>query len=517
MIFTEQDIQQIESKGLTLDKVNSQIQLFQTGIPFVNLSSTATVNHGILNISEAEKKRYTEFFDVKRDTISILKFVPASGAATRMFKTLFKFADQYNPDKERLNSFINREKELSLSIFFVGIEKLPFYDIVLKEMETQFPDYASMSNDKQKHLFVKTMLEEDKLNYGFFPKGLLPFHEYKDHIATAFEEHLFEASLYASSNDKANLHFTISEKHSHKFDEEFKRIQNIVERKTNTTFNISFSYQKESTDTIAVNTKNEPFRDDKGQLIFRPSGHGALLENLNDLDADIIFIKNIDNVVVFKYEQEVAEYKKMLAGILLETQEQAFKYLNQLETRNVNEEERISIAEFLSQKLNVIISSEFEKYSSKYQIDYLFEKLNRPIRVCGMVKNEGEPGGGPFWVKSESGQISLQIVESAQINKKNKQQKDVFKNATHFNPVDLVCGIKNYKGEKFDLNQYIDQKTAFITMKTKVGKDLKALELPGLWNGSMASWNTIFVEVPLITFNPVKEVTDLLKPTHQIK
>jgi len=293
-------------------------------------------------------------------------------------------------------------------------------------------------------------------------------------------------------------------------------ISSIVEKKTNTKFNISFSYQKESTDTIAVTTKNELFREEDGSLLFRPSGHGALLENLNDLNADVIFIKNIDNVVVINLEKEVGQYKKMLAGVLLKVQEQAFIYQKDLDNKDVNEEDLINIAQFLSNKMNITISSEFEKYSTKYQIEYLAEKLNRPIRVCGMVKNEGEPGGGPFWVKEENGNISLQIVESAQIDKKNKLQKDILKKATHFNPVDLVCGIKNYKGETFDLTKFVDPKTAFITIKTKVGKDIKALELPGLWNGSMANWNSIFVEVPLLTFNPVKTVNDLLKPQHQI-
>ena len=364
--------------------------------------------------------------------------------------------------------------------------------------------------------FIKTMLDEDRLNYSFHPKGLIPFHKYKEHVSTAFKEHLFEAALYASSNNKASLHFTISEKYKHEFDEEFKYIEEYVEIKTKTKFNITFSYQKESTDTVAVTSDNEPFRDTDGSLLFRPSGHGALLENLNALDADIIFIKNIDNVVVFKYEEEVAQYKKMLAGILLEIQEQAFKYLQQLENQKLHEDELLTIAQFLTHKMNVSISSEFEKYATNYKIEYLTEKLNRPIRVCGMVKNEGEPGGGPYWVKEESSNVSLQIVESAQIDKKNKHQKGILKNATHFNPVDLVCGLKNYKGEAFDLNKFVNSKTAFISMKTKIGKDLKALELPGLWNGSMANWNTIFVEVPLITFNPVKTVNDLLKAAHQI-
>ncbi|MCF6294544.1 MAG: DUF4301 family protein [Flavobacteriaceae bacterium] len=516
MSFTEKDIKQIKKKGLTIEKVNAQIQLFKTGFPLINLKERATIGNGILKLNKKEKEEYITYFNGKRDTTSMLKFVPASGAATRMFKFLFSFIKEYNADKESINSYINRKKATELSIFIIGLKYLPFYYKVKQQLYKDFKDFDSLSNNKQIELFIKMMLQKSKLNYGDFPKGLLPFHQYRNHIATAFEEHLFEAAYYASSNNKANLHFTISEKHNHKFDDEFKRIEEIVEKKTNTAFNISFSYQKESTDTIAVTTKNIPFREEDGSLLFRPSGHGALLENLNDLDADVIFVKNIDNVAVFNFEEEVGQYKKMLAGILLKIQEQAFKYQKDLDNKDVNEEELINIAQFLSDKMNVTISSEFEKYSTKYQIEYLAEKLNRPIRVCGMVKNEGEPGGGPFWVKEENGNISLQIVESAQIDKKNKLQKDILKNATHFNPVDLVCGIKNYKGEIFNLTKFVDSKTAFITMKTKVGKDIKALELPGLWNGSMANWNSIFVEVPLITFNPVKTVNDLLKPQHQI-
>jgi len=516
-MFSDKDINQIKQKGLTVEKVCSQIELFKTGLPFVNLQSAATINHGILKLSDEEKEAFIQLFDAKRNDYSILKFVPASGAATRMFKSFFSFIEDYNPDQETVNAYINRTKEALLAVFFVGLEKLPFYRIVLDKIEKIYPEYHSSSTDKQRYMFVKTMLDEDKLNYGFFPKGLLPFHLYKEHTATAFEEHLFEAALYASANNKAVLHYTISEKYKDIFDDEFKKIQTIVERKTNTKFEISFSYQKEATDTIAVTEYNEPFRAEDNSLLFRPSGHGALLSNLGDLDADIIFIKNIDNVVVFKYEDEVSEYKKMLAGILIQLQDKAFRYLKKLESQDISQADLVEIAKFLTNKMNVVISSEFEKYANEYQIKYLTEKLNRPIRVCGMVKNEGEPGGGPFWVKDESGQVSLQIVESAQISKKDKKQKEILKNATHFNPVDLVCGTKDYKGNRFNLEQFVDHKTAFITMKTKTGKDLKALELPGLWNGSMAYWNTIFVEVPLITFNPVKTVTDLLKPTHQVK
>lgn len=515
MQFTEDQLDQIKRKGLSLEKVNKQIDLFKQGLPFVNINSAATIGHGILQFEESQKNNLIKGYDSKRDDISILKFVPASGAATRMFKFLFEFLEDYDLNKESINSYINRKKETRLSIFFIGLKHFPFYYKVKQQLYKGNTDFDKLSVNEQLLLFSKMMLDDNELNYGNYPKGLLPFHQYRDHVATAFEEHLFEAALYASSNKKADLHFTISEKHKNKFDEEFKRIEEIVERKTNTNFEISFSYQKEATDTIALTPENEPYVEDDGHLLFRPAGHGALIENLNDLDADIIFIKNIDNVVVFKFEQEVAQYKKMLAGKLLELQEKAFKYLRELESDQHSEQSLLNIAQFLSEEMNVVFSHEFEKYSKKFQREYLINKLNRPIRVCGMVKNEGEPGGGPFWVKDESGNISLQIVESAQIDKKNRHQKNLLKSATHFNPVDLVCGIKDYKGNKFDLTKFVDPKTAFITMKTKVGKNIKALELPGLWNGSMADWNTIFIEVPLVTFNPVKTVNDLLKAPHQ--
>ena len=515
MKFSDKDIEQITERGLTVNKVRSQIELLRKGVPYVDIKRAATINDGILQLNDKERDHMITRFEKKRNDLSIVKFVPASGAATRMFKMLFNFLDEYDPKKETINSYINKHKKKELSVFLVGLEKLPFFEEVVSKLHKVMPNFNDLSYDQQRYEFVKIMLDEEHLNYSYYPKGLLPFHRYKDNVSTAFEEHLFEAALYASSNGVANLHFTISEKHADKFDEEFRFIEEDVEERTNTTFNISFSHQKRATDTIAVKSNNDPFRDTDGSLMFRPSGHGALIENLNDIDADIVFIKNIDNVVVKEYKEEVANYKKMLAGVLLDIQEQTFSYLNALDNET-GEEILLEIAQFLSDKLSVDISEEFEKYSKKYQVEYLRKKLNRPIRVCGMVKNEGEPGGGPFWVKDESANISLQIVESAQIDKKNNQQKDILKNATHFNPVDLVCGIKNYKGELFDLKKYVDPKAVFIAMKTKTGKNLKALELPGLWNGGMAYWNTIFVEVPLTTFNPVKTVNDLLKAPHQI-
>lgn len=516
MNFTLKHIDQIKGRGLTEEEINQQLMLFKTGLPHINLKSAANIGDGICELSKEEKRIYVEHYNAKRDTLAIMKFIPASGAATRMFRFLFQFMERYDPYKESINSYINRNKASELSLFLVGLEKLPFFGIVIETMKKDNINYDTLSNDGKMLNFIKTLLESDKLNYSFFPKGVLPFHKYHDHIATAFEEHLFESASYASSNKVANLHFTISKKHKPIFDAEFKRIQNKVEQKTDIKFNIAFSCQKESTDTIAVRKNNEPFINDDGSLFFRPSGHGALLSNLNVLDADVIFMKNIDNVVVYEYKKEVAEHKKILAGVLLKTQEKAFGFLKDLQGKTLTEDGLIEIARFLRTQLNVVISQEFEKYSLKYQIEYLKGKLNRPIRVCGMVKNEGEPGGGPFWVKDESGTVSLQIVESAQIDKSNKYQIEILKNATHFNPVDLVCGIKDYKGNVFDLSKFVDAQSGFITNKTISGKEIKAMELPGLWNGSMANWNTIFVEVPLVTFNPVKTVTDLLKPTHQV-
>ncbi|WP_268224910.1 DUF4301 family protein [Sinomicrobium oceani] len=516
-MFTEKDHQLLREKGITEKVVMQQIEIFKEGIPYVNLLESATVNNGITSVSEAEKQRLISDYDTKKDSLDVMKFVPASGAATRMFRALFRFVENFNPERDTFNTYINREKAEAMQTFFIGVEKLPFYDEVMQRLRQKDEGFDRLSDDRQKYLFVKEMLSEDGFDYGSFPKGLLPFHKYKTHSATAFEEHLYEAALYNVSNGVAKLHFTISDQHASKFDSEFNRIEDYVEEKSGAAFHISFSFQKKSTDTIAVTPDDKPFRNEDGSLLFRPAGHGALVENLNDQNADIIFIKNIDNVVVYRYKHEMANYKKMLAGILLQCQEKVFAYARMLNEEQVSEEQINEIKDFLHEKLNTLTAPDFYKYTREYQVEHLMEKLNRPIRVCGMVRNEGDPGGGPFWIKDEDGKVSLQIIESAQIDKSSRRQMKILNGATHFNPVDIVCGVKNYKGEKYHLPDFVNLKQAFITSKTKEGKELKALERPGLWNGGMAFWNTVFVEVPLITFNPVKTVNDLLKPAHQVK
>ncbi|MFN3138587.1 MAG: DUF4301 family protein [Allomuricauda sp.] len=508
--LSPKDLEQLDSKGISKEKVANQIQTFKEGIPFVHLTQAAVVGNGILRFSEKERLDLIQYFEDNRGALELLKFVPASGAASRMFKAMFNFLDSYDPSKEKLSEYIKRTGDTDAQKFTDNLSDFPFYEVIMSRIKGK-----ASNKDEEAYLFVKEMLLESGLDYGFYPKGLLPFHKYDTGSATPFEEHLKEAALYAKTKGVANLHFTVSEQHDEMFAREEATVSPKISKKTDTRFQISYSNQKPSTDTIAVDMDNKPFKNNDGSILFRPGGHGALIENLNDQDADIIFIKNIDNVVIDKNLEAVANSKKMLAGVLKKVQDKAFAYAKLMEAEDISVEKADEIKTFLEKDLNVRMSRSYDDLGVEEQKAEIKNKLNRPIRICGMVKNEGEPGGGPFWIKDADGNVSLQIIESAQIDMNDDTQVAILKNSTHFNPVDLVCGVRNHKGEKFDLLKYVDPKQGFITGKTKEGKELKALELPGLWNGAMAFWNTIFVEVPLVTFNPVKTVNDLLKPSHQ--
>ncbi len=510
MLFSEKDVRQLSVKGISKERVEDQIETFREGIPFVHLDKAAVVDDGLLRFSEMEKEGLIQKFEQRQSKLALLKFTPASGAASRMFKGLFNFLETFDPHNERFDAYLDRTENNAVRAFFEEWHNLPFYEIVQTRIAGK-----TASPDIEKYLFVQEMLSEKGLDYGFYPKGLLPFHRYSDHVATAFEEHLKEASLYAETGGVAKLHFTISPQHDTMFRDEFSIAGNWVSTETGTTFEVDYSFQKPSTDTIAVDLDNRPFRNADGSLLFRPGGHGALIANLNEQEADIVFIKNIDNVVTSRSVETVANSKKVLAGLLLQVQDRVFDFAGQLERSDISVERLEEIRTFLEKELNVRFSDSFQSFSLSQQVRVLQDKINRPIRVCGMVKNEGEPGGGPFWVTDTNDRISLQIVESAQIDMDNEKQVAILRASTHFNPVDLVCGIRNHKGEKYDLLQYLDAKLGFISSKTKEGRELKALELPGLWNGAMAFWNTLFVEVPVGTFNPVKTVNDLLRPSHQ--
>lgn len=512
--FSLTDLGHIQDLGISLDKIERQLGFFKNGIRKTELVSTATINNGIAYLNDKEFETKALYFDANKSKLKLLKFVPASGAATRMFKFLNVFLKEFQIGNETINAYINRKKDTDLAIFIVGMDKFPFFQEVYAKLKEEFIDFDNFNRDYKNYYFIKFLLWPEYFDFANKPKGILPFHLYLKNIATPIEEHLYECGYYSSVNGFSNLHFTVSESHKPKFEEIVRKIKPAVEKETQTKIEVSYSFQSKSTDTIAVDMDNNPVRDLNQNIVFRPGGHGALIENLNNLDADVIFVKNIDNVIMHNNEK-IALYKKALAGILLEIQEKVFGYLHKMDSNNVKEDDITEVLNFLKNKISLNVFPEMQSLDLNEKIISVKEILNRPIRVCGMVKDENETGGGPFWVVDENDKVSLQIVETAQIDLKNSSQKYIFKQSTHFNPVDLVCGIKNYKGEKYDLVQFVDHNSGFVVEKNLAGKAIKGYELPGLWNGGMAFWLSFFVQVPLMTFNPVKTVNDLLKPAHQ--
>lgn len=489
-MFSEEQKNFIDNRGSKIDAVMGQLANFKAGFPYLELVRPATIDDGIIRLSDEQVDQYVQAYKALTDHQDLLKFVPASGAATRMFKDLFEFLNS-----NELNSGTEQ--------FIKGVQSFAFYDELTAALKDHGHSIEALLADKNYEPIVRTLLTAEGLNYGSLPKGLLAFHKATDGSRTSLEEHLVEGAKYAMGHDgMVNLHFTVSPEHQDKFEEQLAATQQKYEEIYGVKYQVSFSQQKKSTDTIAVDLSNAPI-EEEGKLLFRPAGHGALLENLNDLDADVIFVKNIDNVVPDRLKEDTITYKKALAALLISFQKDSFAWQHKIEVGENCLDEAVSELE--------------RKYGMKpkiHRLEDLSQFLNRPVRVCGMVENTGEPGGGPFWVK-EANVVSLQIAETAQIYLKNQEQEAILKKSSHFNPVDLVCGVRNFKGETFDLIKYRNDKTGFITQKSKNGKELKAMELPGLWNGAMADWITLFVEVPVSTFNPVKTVNDLLKPNHQ--
>ena len=505
-MLTEKDLKQIAQKGISEEKLNNQLEQFKTGFPFLRLEAAAAVGRGITSPDEILRQQFIEAWDkYKAEGKKVVKFVPASGAASRMFKDMFAFVDaDYDVPTTPF------EKQ-----YFENIKKFAFYDaldaVCLKNEGKGIEALMAEGNYKA---VAAQMLKAEGLNYGQLPKGLLLFHNYPEGPRTPMEEHLVEGALYAASNGEAHVHFTVSHEHMDLFKAKVAEKADGYASKFGIKYDISFSEQKPSTDTVAANADNTPFRNDDGSLLFRPGGHGALIENLNEIDADVIFVKNIDNVVPDRLKEDTVEWKQVIAGVLVTLQQKAFDYLRLLDTGSYTHEQIEEMIRFVQQDL-CCRKADIKELEDAELVIYLRKKLNRPMRVCGVVKNAGEPGGGPFLTYNQDGTVSLQILESAQIDKSNKEYLEMFTQGTHFNPVDLVCAVKDYKGNAFNLPDYVDKTTGFISSKSKNGKELKALELPGLWNGAMSDWSTIFVEVPLSTFNPVKTVNDLLREQHQ--
>lgn len=480
--FTTQDIKQIESHGLTPDAVRKQLHDFKTGFPYADIVAPATIGDGIEKLDSASREKYAKIYrEYAAGNTRIVKFVPASGAATRMFKDLFNFINTH--DKNEITTHVLN-----------NLTQFAFYD----DLRQYMPENATDAE------IISCIITNAGLNYGQLPKALIAFHKYDNMARTALEEHLAEAAQYASCNNCANIHFTVSPEHRHGFDALLARVIPEYQKKYGIQYNTEMSEQKSATDTIAANPDNTPFRDKDGKLLFRPAGHGALIENLNDINADIVFIKNIDNVCHAAHRDDTIEYKSVLAGVLVSRMQRAHQYMREIATADENKLNEIRT--FIEQDLGVKIG---DKKMSRTDYETI---LNRPMRVCGMVKNVGAPGGGPFWVRDAAGRTTLQIVESAQIS---PDARDIMNMSSHFNPVDLVCGVRDYKGKRFDLSQFIDDRSGFISEKSFGGAPLRAMERPGLWNGAMANWTTIFIEVPITTFTPVKTVADLLAPPHR--
>ena len=477
-MFTTNDISQIEARGLSVADVEKQIDNFRNGFPSLPVVRAASGGDGVRQLNEEELHQAEELYNSRVKDIKSIKFVPASGAATRMFKELFEYVN-------------DNKRTPGIDKLITNLEKFAFFAELAKYLKPQIDD-----KDVVRNIII------DGLGYGSKPKGLVTFHAYKDGARKPVEEHLVEAALYASNGERAAIHFTVSPEHKAGFLSLLDERQSHYEKKYGIKYDVSFSEQSPATDTIAVNPDNTPFRNEDGTLLFRPAGHGALIDNLDNLDADIIFVKNIDNVTTDERKPDTITYKRVLAGELLRLQERSFELLRALER---GEDRYAEAKTFLHEELCCKLPEEASR-------ELIKESLDRPIRVCGMVKNEGEPGGGPFWVGDDKSREQLQIAESSQIA---KEDMHFMKEATHFNPVDLVCGVKRYDGTKYNLKLYTDPKTGFISSKSAGGRELRAQELPGLWNGAMANWNTIFVEVPITTFSPVKVVQDLLRPEHQ--
>ena len=504
--FSADDLAQMAAKGIAPRQAAAQLTSFVQGFPYLKLEASASVGNGILSFSQEEEATFTQAWDAYcQSGHQVLKFVPASGAASRMFKDLFAFLEA--PYVAPQTDFEKR--------FCEGLPRFAFaaeLDEVLKSHTGKSLDKLAEAGEYK--TIVRYLLGAEGLNYGALPKGLLSFHTSADGVRKALSEHLVEGALYARDDQGlVHLHFTVSPEHRALFEALATAESEKMAKQLGVRFDISFSEQKPSTDTLAATADNRPFRD-KGKLLFRPGGHGALIENMNDLEADIVFVKNIDNVVPDRLKPCTVHYKKVLAGLLAQRQAKAFQYMEQLESGRYSHEELIDMVRFLQRDLCCRNAGTKQMEDSELAV-YLKNKLNRPMRVCGMVRNQGEPGGGPFVVYNADGSTSLQILESSQINMNDAQAAALFRQGTHFNPVDLVCALKDWKGRKFCLPKYVDRSTGFISSKSKNGQELKALELPGLWNGSMADWNTVFVEVPIDTFNPVKTVNDLLRPQHQ--
>lgn len=508
-MFPKKDLQYFQEKGIALESIQKQLESFRKGIDYVHIIAPVNRGNGLYSPDQKKVEYYNKLFDEKITDFRFGRFIPASGAASRMFKDLFEFMAELESSNKEL--YLLLKENPNLEEFLKQLDSYPFYE----DLSSYLSDLNI--NDKEDVLkILKNLLENQGLNYGNLPKALLKFHAYHNESRTAMEEHFEEASRYlADRENRIFLHFTVSPEHRKLFDEMADVLCEKYLRNKKISFQLGFSEQKASTDTLAVSEDNLPFRKENGELLFRPGGHGALLENLNDLNEEIVFIGNIDNIGPDRIKAERIKYKKLLGGILIEKASIIHSILDRLEKGIHADPMGIEILKIIRE----LSPESADKLAKTGRDDFFldaFNFLNRPIRICGMVRNSGEPGGGPFWIRNKNGEVSKQIIESSQINLDDIEQERIFQSSTHFNPVDMACYIRDFKGNKFNLADFRDDDMGFISRKSLGDRKLKALELPGLWNGSMAGWLTWFVDVPEQTFTPVKMVFDLVRESHRV-
>lgn len=505
--FTEADQAQFAARGLTAAMVEDQLQQIAQGYPRTQVTSAVVLGGGVQQLASDEVDRAAASYEEFKGTVA--KFVPASGAATRMFKRQYEYLHGHHRDDDGQ----------PINPFEDAVELYPFADLLREELRSGGLDLDELQRQGNYAQILDTLLGPEGLNYGAKPKALIPFHTYSDgSVRMAFEEHLSEAASYAcNASGEAHLYFTVDSRHHEEFKAAFEASANRFEKQSRKRFVLHLSEQSRETDTIAANLDNSPYRQPDGSLLFRPAGHGALLANLQEVDADIVFIKNIDNVLPDRLKGETIRYKKALAGILLSVRARIVQHLEVLFSQRVDEAHCNEIVDFCRKELCYRFPVGINEAPLESRVRYLRSKLNRPLRVCGVVPNEGEPGGGPYWVRERDGSESLQIVETSQMALDDPRVQEIVERSRYFNPVDIVCSIKDYQGNPFKLSKYVNKNTGFVASKSINGNPIKALELPGLWNGAMAEWNTVLVVVPSITFSPVKEMTDLLRAEHQAK
>lgn len=507
-LFTDQDIEQLVAVGISIDEALRQVRDIRSGFPYLDIQASASLERGIVRVDADEEAYYMDAWQayLSSSAADVCKMIPASGAASRMFKMLFNFLESASEEPDTP----------AVQLFFDRLPQFAFYERLGEAcLRNQWKSISKLLNQGAYKKVVENLLSETGLNYGALPKGLIQFHAYTKGSCTAAEEHLVEGAMYARNlKGIVRIHFTVSPEHRAVFEQVVDLAKPYYQDKYGVQYEVTYSEQKASTDTLALETSGELFRREDGRLLLRPGGHGALISNLGDLDADIVFIKNIDNVVPDHLKGATIMSKKLLGGILVSIRNRIYQYMRLLTEGRPTHTQLAEIRAFVEDNLCITVPEDIRE-DDKQLHQWLEQRLNRPLRVCGMVRNQGEPGGGPFIVREYDGSTSLQILESSQINLADEHQRQIFEASEYFNPVDLVCSLRNHKGERFDLAEYINPKTAFIAKKSQAGRDLLALERPGLWNGAMHYWNTIFVEVPIETFNPVKEVNDLLRPEHQ--